>query len=56
MCHDMVVDEQGLASNQNALNTLDTSSCKVHFDFTTALSLTAYVVIGVEALRYVVQQ
>lgn len=54
--HDMVVDEQGIASNQNALNTLDTSSCKVHFDFTSALSSTAYVVIGVEALRYVVQQ
>lgn len=54
--HDMVVDEQGLASNQNALNTLDTSSCKVHLDFTAAQSVSAYVVIGVEALRYVVQQ
>ena len=56
LCHDMVIDEQGQASNQNILNTLDTTSCKVHFDFTTTLSSTAYVVIGVEALRYVVQQ
>lgn len=54
--HDMVVDEQGYSSNQNALNTLDTSSCKVHFDFTGTLSSTAYVWIGVEALRFVVQQ
>jgi hypothetical protein len=54
--HDMVIDEQGYASNQNALNTLDTSSCKIHFDFNSTLSSTAYVVIGVEALRYVVQQ
>jgi len=56
LIHDMVVDEQGYASNQNALNTLDTSSCKVHFDFTGTLSSTAYVWIGVEALRFVVQQ
>jgi hypothetical protein len=54
--HDMVIDEQGYASNQNALNTLDTSSCKVHFDFTGTLSATAYAWIGVEALRFVVQQ
>jgi hypothetical protein len=54
--HDMVIDEQGYSSNQNALNTLDTSSCKVHFDFTGTLSSTAYVWIGVEALRFVVQQ
>ena len=53
--HDLIVDEQGMVSNQNALNTLDTSSCKVHFDFTSTLSNTAYVVIGVESLRYVVQ-
>jgi hypothetical protein len=54
--HDMVIDEQGYSSNQNALNTLDTSSCKIHFDFTGTLSATAYAWIGVEALRYVVQQ
>lgn len=54
--HDMVLDEQGYASNQNALNTLDTSSCKIHFEFTGTLSSTAYVVIGVEALRFVTQQ
>jgi hypothetical protein len=56
LCHDMVVDEQGMSSNQNILNTLDTSSCKVHLDFTGAQSSTAYVVIGVEALRFVLQQ
>lgn len=56
MVHDMVIDEQGYSSNQNVLNTLDTSSCKIHFDFNTTLSSTAYVWIGVEALRYVVQQ
>lgn len=54
--HDMVVDNQGYYSNQNVLNTLDTSSCKIHFDFTGALSSTAYVWIGDEALRFVVQQ
>lgn len=54
--HDMVVDNQGYASNQNVLNTLDTSSCKIHFDFNSTLSTTAYVYIGVEALRFVVQQ
>lgn len=54
--HDMVLDEQGYASNQNALNTLDTSSCKIHFDFTGTTSSTAYVWIGVEALRFVTQQ
>lgn len=56
LVHDMLLDEQGYASNQNALNTLDTSSCKVHFDFTGTLSSTAYAWIGVEALRFVVQQ
>lgn len=56
MIHDMVTDEQGYNSNQNVLNTLDTSSCKIHFDFNSTLSATAYVWIGVEALRYVVQQ
>jgi hypothetical protein len=56
LCHDMVVDEQGLSSNQNVLNTLDTSSCKIHLDFTAAQSATAYVAIGVEALRFVLQQ
>jgi hypothetical protein len=54
--HDMVRDEQGYDSNQNALNTLDTSSCKIHFDFNSQLSSSAYVWIGVEALRFVVQQ
>jgi hypothetical protein len=54
--HDTVVNEQMQNTNANALNTLDTSSCKVHLDFTTTLSSTAYVAIGVESLRYVVQQ
>lgn len=56
LIHDLALDEQGYCTNQNALNTLDTSSCKIHFDFTTTLSATAYVWIGVEALRFVVQQ
>lgn len=56
MIHDTCVDEQGYVSNQNALNTLDTSSCKIHFDFNSTLSATAYVWVGIEALRYVVQQ
>lgn len=54
--HDMAIDNQGYISNQNVLNTLDTSSCKIHFDFNSTLSTTAYVWIGVEALRFVVQQ
>jgi hypothetical protein len=56
LIHDMVIDDMGYYSNQNVLNTLDTSSCKVHFDFNSTLSALAYVWIGVEALRYVVQQ
>ena len=56
LVHDMVVDEMGYTSNQNALNTLDTSSCKIHFDYTGTLSSTAIVYIGVEAFRFVVQQ
>lgn len=54
--HDMVLDDQRYSSNQNVLNTLDTSSCKVHFDFTGTTSSTAYTWLGTEALRYVVQQ
>lgn len=56
MIHDMCTDERKHISNQNALNTLDTSSCRVHFDFTGLTSASAYVYIGVEALRFVVQQ
>lgn len=54
--HDTVVNEQNQLTNANSLNTLDTSSCKVHLDFTAPLGNQAYVVIGVESLRYVVQQ
>ena len=54
--HDTVVNEQMQLTNANALNTLDTSSCKVHLDFVGPLSAQAYVAIGVESLRYVVQQ
>lgn len=54
--HDTCVTEQMTITNANALNTLDTSSCKLHIDFTGTQSATAYVAIGVESLRYVVQQ
>ena len=52
---DLSLDKYGRVTNQYALNTLDTSGIQIHFDFNSTLSSTAYVVIGVESLRYVAQ-
>ena len=54
MAWDLAVDELGKISNARALNTLNTASVLVHLDFSGALSSTAYAVMGVEALTYVV--
>ena len=51
---DMAIDELGKITNARALNTLNTAGVQVHFEFSSALSTTAYAVLGVEALTYVV--
>jgi hypothetical protein len=49
----MGLDDYGRITNANALNTLTTAGVNVHLEFGSALSATAYVVVGVEALSYV---
>lgn len=51
---DLAIDELGKISNARALNTLNTAGVQVHLEFSGALSTTAYAVLGVEALTYVV--
>ena len=51
--HDMASDEYGRVTNQFCLNTLDTANVSVYIEFTANTSSTAYVVIGVEGLKYV---
>lgn len=50
---DMTLDNYNRVSNAGALNTLTTASVLIHLEFTSALSATAYAVMGVEALTYV---
>lgn len=50
---DLGLDNYSRISNAAALNTLTTASVLVHLEWTAALSATAYVVLGVEALTYV---
>lgn len=50
---DLALDQYNRTSNASALNTLTTASVLVHLEFTSALSSTAYAVLGVEALTYV---
>lgn len=50
---DMTLDNYNRVSNAAALNTLTTASVLVHLEFASALSTTAYAVMGVEALTYV---
>lgn len=50
---DLALDNYNRVSNAGALNTLTTASVLVHLEFTSALSATAYAVMGVEALTYV---
>jgi len=50
---DLALDEYGRVNNYKALNTLNTSGVGVALTFTGAQSSTAYAVMGVEALTYV---
>jgi hypothetical protein len=54
--HDMAIQDDGTLSNANALNTLTTSGCTLHIDFTATQSNTAYMYMVFEALRYVAIQ
>lgn len=50
---DLAMDNYGRVSNAGNLNTLTTASVLVHLEWTGALSASAYVVLGTEALTYV---
>jgi hypothetical protein len=50
---DMAVNWAGEVTNAMALNSLTTSGINVHLEFNTAVSSSAYAVVGVEALQYV---
>ena len=52
---DLAQDENGRITNARTLN-LYTTDVTAHFDFTTTLSTTAYVVVGVEYLAYVIDE
>lgn len=54
--HDMAIQDDGTISNASALNTLTTSGCTLHIDFTGTQSSTAYMYLLFEALRYVAIQ
>lgn len=50
---DFAYNEQGMITNQFALNTLNTSGVQMHIDFGSTCSSSAYAMIGVEALQLV---
>lgn len=50
---DMAITDDGRITNRAAINTLTTSGCLIHLDFTAAQNNGAFVVLGVESLRYV---
>lgn len=50
---DMAITDDGLITNAMCLNTLTTSGCTVHIDFTGSQSSSAYCTMLIEALRYV---
>ena len=52
---DLAQDENGRITNARTLN-LYTTDVTAHFDFTGTLSTTAYVVVGVEYLAYVIDE
>lgn len=47
---DFAMDMYGRVTNAFALNTLTTAGCNVHLEFQSALSSTAYIVVGTELL------
>jgi hypothetical protein len=50
---DMAISDDGLITNAMALNTLTTSGCTIHIDFTAQQNAGAYCNLLIEALRYV---
>lgn len=50
---DMATNFAGEVTNAMALNTLNTAGINIHLEFNTAVSSSAYAVVGVEALMYV---
>lgn len=50
---DLAIDERQQLTNARALNTLTTAGILAHLEFTSALSSTAYAVMGTESLVYV---
>lgn len=50
---DWAITDDGLVTNSNALNTLTTSGCTLHIDFTSQTNAGAYGILLLEALRYV---
>jgi hypothetical protein len=50
---DMAITDDGRITNRNTINTLTTSGTLIHLDFTASQNNGAFVVLGVESLRYV---
>lgn len=50
---DMAQDNMGKITNEGVLNTMNTAGITIHLEFSSALSATAYAVVGAEALTYV---
>jgi hypothetical protein len=53
VAYDLAIDERGNMTNARCLNTLSTAGILAHLEFTSALSSTAYAVLGTESLVYV---
>jgi hypothetical protein len=50
---DWAITDDGLITNAMALNTLTTSGCTLHIDFTSQQNAGSYGILLLEALRYV---
>lgn len=53
LAFDLAIDERWQITNSRALNTLTTAGILLHIEWTSALSSTAYCVMGTESLVYV---
>lgn len=56
LCWDFALTQDGRLTNARAVNTYTTSSCILNLTFTSALSNSAYLVLGTEGLRYIAYQ
>lgn len=50
---DMAITEDGRITNRQTINMLTTSGCLIHLDFTAGQNAGAFIVMGIESLRYV---